>query len=342
MQEALYHPDFGYYTANINAVGGLRSDFTTAPELSALPAKAIATWILEEASLSPFLNNSKPLHVIEVGGGDGSMARSIFQSWNWWQRRKIRYHLVEISPCLRQRQQENLQAYRNRCQWHSAINSALKVANGCAVVFSNELIDAFPALALRWNGDPQQWEEIHLTFARESGLQEVFVPLGKSLTRELRCWHSVLKEDKQSSLQNGVRRELHRSAHSWMKGWIEQLHHGSMLTIDYGNHLSPLYHRRPGGTLRAYYQHQRLNGAALYQRFGRQDLTADVNFTDLENWGEHFGFEPIRFESLKSFTHRYAPQTDTTPPADHFSSSSFVTDPSGSGEAFQTLLQRKV
>lgn len=342
MQEALYHPDFGYYTANINTIGGLRSDFTTAAELSSLPAKAIATWILEEASLSPFLKNSKPLHVIEVGGGDGSMARGIFQSWNWWQRRKIRYHLVEISPRLRQNQQEKLQAYRKYCQWHSDINAALTAASGTAVVFSNELIDAFPAMALRWNEEQQEWQEIHLTFTRESGLQEIFVPLEKSRARELHRWHSVLKENKQSSRQNGIRRELHRSARSWMKSWIEQLHHGSLLTIDYGNHLSPLYHRRPEGTLRAYYQHQRLNGAALYQRFGRQDLTADVNFTDLENWGEHFGLEPIRFESLKSFTQRYGPQTDGMLSPNHFASSSFVTDPSGSGEAFQTLLQRKV
>jgi len=340
MQEALYHPDYGYYTANIRSVGGHRGDFTTSPELSQLPATAIASWILEEAANTPALKTEKPLHVIEIGGGDGSLAHGIFQSWPWLQRRRIRYHLVEVSPVLRGHQEEKLHRWRKQCRWHTDITAALKEANGCALVFSNELIDAFPAIAVRWSADNNQWEEIHLKFDPNTGMKEVFLPLTECRSRDLEQTYSVLK-DEIDSRKNGDRREFHHSARSWIKSWIDLLQHGSILTIDYGNTVGSLYHRRPEGSLRAYYQHQRLNGAAIYQRFGRQDLTADVNFTDLENWGTEFDLETIRLESLKKFIGRYHPKKSGATQTTAFDSSDFVTDADGSGEAFKALLQRK-
>ena len=340
MQEALYHPGFGYYTANIRSIGGHRGDFTTAPELSQLPAKAIAAWIIKEASSSPSLQKTKPLHVIEIGCGDGSLACEIFRSWNWLQRRQIQYHLVEVSPVLRERQQQKLQRWRKHCHWHDDIIPALKIAEGCALVFSNELIDAFPAAAIRWNADNKQWEEIHLKFDPESGLQEVFIPLNQSRSGDLDRWYSVLKKN-EGSRQNGERREFHASAREWMNSWIDQLQHGSLLTVDYGNTVDSLYHRRPEGSLRAYFRNQRIIGPALYNRFGQQDLTADVNFTDLESWGSDSGLEAIRLESLKDFIHRHNPQTKGREQPASFDSSAFVTDADGSGEAFQTLLQRR-
>ena len=43
MRRALYDPERGYYARRITGVGR-RGDFTTAPMLSAAPAKAIAAW----------------------------------------------------------------------------------------------------------------------------------------------------------------------------------------------------------------------------------------------------------------------------------------------------------
>src|SRR5690606_20096595 len=66
--------------------------------------------------------------------------------------------------------------------------------------------------------------------------------------------------------------------------WLPSWKSGRMLTIDYGATAETLYHRRPRGTVRAYLLQQRLEGPAIYENVGRQDLTADVNFTDLQNW----------------------------------------------------------
>jgi SAM-dependent MidA family methyltransferase len=63
---------------------------------------------------------------------------------------------------------------------------------------------------------------------------------------------------------------------------------GSMLTIDYGCEVDSLYHRRLHGSLRAYLMHHRIEGSGIYKNIGRQDLTADINFTDLMTWSASF------------------------------------------------------
>ena len=50
MAEALYHPDFGYYTRHIRTVGGSRGDFATSATLSELLGEAIAAWIEQETA----------------------------------------------------------------------------------------------------------------------------------------------------------------------------------------------------------------------------------------------------------------------------------------------------
>jgi SAM-dependent MidA family methyltransferase len=78
--------------------------------------------------------------------------------------------------------------------------------------------------------------------------------------------------------------EVADSYRGWLHGWLPRWKSGRMLTIDYGSEAELLYHRRPRGTLRAYCMQQRVEGPGIYGNPGRQDLTADVNFTDLQNW----------------------------------------------------------
>jgi SAM-dependent MidA family methyltransferase len=74
-----------------------------------------------------------------------------------------------------------------------------------------------------------------------------------------------------------------------------------MLTIDYGDTMPILYHRRPQGSLRGYAAHQLLSGAEIYQAPGRCDITADVNFSDLQAWGESLSWGCIPPSKLATF-----------------------------------------
>ena len=80
----------------------------------------------------------------------------------------------------------------------------------------------------------------------------------------------------------GQRVEVHESFRVWLRAWLPGWNSGVMLTIDYGDTCPALYRRRPRGTLRAYAHHQRLEGREIYGAFGLRDLTADVNFSDLQ------------------------------------------------------------
>ena len=119
--------------------------------------------------------------------------------------------------------------------------------------------------------------------------------------------------------------EVHDSYRRWLTGWLPHWKAGRMLTIDYGSTAETLYRRRSRGTLRAYLMQQRLEGPEIYQNPGRQDLTADVNFTDLMNWSEPW----TTARELRTFANFLAEHHHKTDPD--------LSDEHGAGTAFLVL-----
>jgi SAM-dependent MidA family methyltransferase len=109
-----------------------------------------------------------------------------------------------------------------------------------------------------------------------------------------------------------------------------------MLTVDYGDVFPALYHRRPRGTLRAYLLQQRLEGDAIYENPGRQDLTADVNFTDYRHWAGILNWQEVSYGTQAEFI-RARTARETKSGAD-----SFVMDGEGAGGAFKHVIHRKL
>ena len=318
MAMALYHHDHGYYTAEIRDIGGRNGDFATSATLSSALGQAIARWIKKEAAVHSF---RKPIDLIEIGGGNGALAEAVLQSLGWWGRRQFRFHLVEISPVLKRKQQGRLA--RLGVAWHETVTAALQECGGQALLFSNELVDAFPAKWLRWNAGVGIWEEIVVAYDPVAGLSEQFCPRPLDLDWNL---YSAM------SLQNpgdGQRIEIRPSFRCWMQDLICHWTAGSMLTIDYGAATAEkVYHRRPGGTMRGYFRQERIEGGGVYARFGRQDLTADVNFADLIAWGKEYGLDNSNLSTQQEFLTRFAAGGCTMATEDV-------------GSAFQVLEQRR-
>jgi SAM-dependent MidA family methyltransferase len=124
--------------------------------------------------------------------------------------------------------------------------------------------------------------------------------------------------------------EIHASVRAWLEGWLPAWRLGAMLTVDYGDVFPELYHRRPHGTLRAYLLHQRLSGADIYQNVGRQDITADVNFTDYRNWAQQLGLQEIGFQTQADFLRPHA-----------LSQSGRFLNADGAGGAFKVVMHRR-
>lgn len=262
MRRALHDPERGYYARNINRVGR-GGDFTTAPELSPAPALAIARWAARA------LRETRCHDLIEIGPGTGALAQAVLRNLPWHLRLRTRLHLVETSQPLAAIQRRVL---GRSATWHPSPAAALAACRGRAVIFSNELVDAFPVRRFRKTMDG--WSELHVHrdatgLVHESYLPRETLPDSSSFAQPHRIGQII---------------EVHQSYRDWLSTWMPGWHAGRALTIDYGDTAERLYDRRPQGTLRAYLLQQRIEGSGIYQNPGRQDLTADVNFTDLIAW----------------------------------------------------------
>ena len=154
MEEALYAPDRGYYSRNIATVGA-RGDFSTSATMTPVLGKAVWRWIDEELAF----HAGTIRDVIEVGAGDGSLMHSVLRARVLLRRLRdpgLRFHIVERSPVLAEHQRATLGG--RRISWHCDMAGALAACGGRAVVFSNELVDAFPVVQLRWSGEA--WMEL--------------------------------------------------------------------------------------------------------------------------------------------------------------------------------------
>jgi len=293
MREALYHPEFGYYSARIRDVGP-QGDFSTSATLGEELGTAIARWI--EARVGEFgwdgwRRGFKSIPLIEIGAGNGSLARTILKKLDWRIRWRVDYMIHETSPTLRRIQEKRLR-WRG-VRWISSLAGTLKETGGKALLFSNELVDAFPCRVFE-HGE-NGWSEIALTLSAEGALSEVRLP-PSTLPAELAPLPGLPK---------GQRIEVHESYRHWLKDWSELWRRGALLTIDYGDTADHLHARNPSGSLRGYWKHQRITGLQVYARFGKQDLTADVNFSDLIRWGEESGWITSSLETQGEFLSRW-------------------------------------
>jgi SAM-dependent MidA family methyltransferase len=292
---ALHHPQGGYYTRNVRTIGK-RGDFTTIPQLTAELGTAIGRWIREEAGRRGW----KRCNVIESGPGSGALASAVMKSFGLFGKRKVDLHLVETSQPLRAEQQKHL-----RGTWHTTLEEALAACEGRALIYHNEFLDAFPCRVFR--REHEGWTELHLEVA-DGKLREIFLPPSRPLpasTVFTRAW------------PDSQRVEVFESVCEWMQSLGDLWTAGAMLAVDYGGTTDNIYHRRPGGTLRAYRAQQRLTDDSVYELPGRQDITADVNFDDLALWGRELIWETGQMTPLTEF----APDA---PGADAFFSMTFT------------------
>ncbi len=306
MRRALHDPAGGYYSRNIHGIGR-RGDFTTAPMLSEAPARAIAAWAARA------MRESSCRNLIEIGPGQGQLAAAVCKHLPWQLRWKTRLHLVETSEPLIHAQRKHL---GNKPIWHPSPAAALAACRGNAVIYSNELVDAFPVR--RFQNTDSGWRELAVAFeAGGTAVESLLPPAPLPDSSGFSSHH-----------QPGQWIEVHESYQHWLAAWLPLWKSGRMLTIDYGSTAESIYHRRPHGTIRGYLHHQVLAGTAIYQNPGRVDLTADVNFTDLMRWS-HPWTTRQHVRTLASFL---AESPDALA-----SATSPLSDPQGAGGAFLVL-----
>lgn len=333
MQGALYEPGLGYYAKRVQQPGR-GGDFSTAATISEALGRAIAHWASRTARA---LRLRGQVHLVEIGAGGGQLAETVLKNLGWLDRMRFTYSIVEVSPPLIEAQKERLA--RHHVRWFEDPAVAMQALGGQALVFSNELADAFPCLILK-RDVPREggngWLELSLRpdASAEGGWAQEWQPVRRATLARITSSAFI---GGGVPVEVGQVIEIHAQYREWLFQWLPGLLKGAFLTIDYGAEAAKLYERRMRGTLRGYFQHLPMHGQELYARAGYQDLTADVNFTDLRNWGEEFGMKTVSLMPQRDFILQHAPRLASRLQT---YGDKMVLNPLGAGEAFLVLEQR--
>ncbi|MDQ5899252.1 MAG: hypothetical protein QG624_171 [Pseudomonadota bacterium] len=285
MELALYEPEWGYYTAHLEKFGKM-GDFTTAPEISPLFAQCIGR------QCQQVFANLGQTDILEVGAGTGQLAIDLLLFLEQQQSLPGAYKIFEISPTLRERQQERLQQHIPHLfpliQWlHDWPKQPIK-----GVILANEVLDALPVSQFFWT---------------EANIQEVRVGCEKDCF----CYHlspvknyvlNDLGKLKAAYFPNvkAYQSEVCGQLPDWVNKLSFALKQGLILVIDYGFPAQEYYHPdRVNGTLRCYYQH-RIHDDPL-SLVGLQDITASVDFSCLAQAALQAGLKVAGYTSQAAF-----------------------------------------
>ena len=279
MELALYHPE-GYYPRHARI--GASGDYFTSPLLHPAFGALLAVQL---QIMWTTLNKPSPFWVIEPGSANGLLAADIISFARANMNKfadALRY--VEVDRSLNM----NNHPYTPPSRLQS---SGLPFRGGVGCILSNELFDAFP---------------VHRFRIENGQVQEAYVSLGSDnrLCEEYRSPSTNRIADRLSSLSmnlpDGFQGEVNLSIENWMTDAAATLDRGYVLTIDYGHEADELYSdARARGSIQTYYKH--VDGSSPYQRVGRQDITARVDFSTLIASGLNAGLRPVFLTTQAEF-----------------------------------------
>jgi SAM-dependent MidA family methyltransferase len=137
MQQALYHPEHGYYSSG-RCVIGRKGDYFTNVSVGPLFGQLLAAQFSE---IWERLGKIDDFVIVEQGAHDGQFARDVLE---FVEKRlpelfgALRYRILEPFPILEAQQRRRLEAFGDKVEWRGSPEPFT------GVHFSNELLDAMP------------------------------------------------------------------------------------------------------------------------------------------------------------------------------------------------------
>ena len=261
MEEALFHPRWGYYATRDPL--GAQGDFTTAPEMSQVFGELIGLWCAE---LWQRMGAPDPVLLVELGPGRGTLMRDALRAARLVPAfgRAVRLHLVERSPVLRAAQGRALADAAPR--WHDGLG---ELPPGPLLLIANEFLDALPIRQYVQGSDG--WHERVVTLA--GGGDTLAFALDPAVAADAALPGAAL----------GAIRETRPAARALARGLGARLAErgGAALFIDYG-----YWPSGSGDTLQAVRRHRAHD---VLDAPGAADLTAHVDFADFAQAAEAAG-----------------------------------------------------
>ncbi len=300
MQICLYSPHGGFYSLRSDRIN---AHFGTSPTSHPAFGALIA---LQMEQMWHILGEPDVFHLIEVGSGDGGLARSIVTACRLTYpqfARALRYVAADYQPT-------KYQTSGHASDWSTGNTEAGPTSvrepqlgvqgiraeglrpfrNVVGCILCNELIDNFPFR--RFAIDGGNTREVFVTTAGEGFAEVLDDPSSPAIEQRL---GSVAP-----SLAEGYRGELCLALEDWTCQLARSLHRGFVLTIDYGELAADLYSpRNAEGTMVCYRRHIATSDPC--QDPGQQDITCQVDFTSLMQLGERQGLSTVGFARQSAF-----------------------------------------
>jgi len=268
MEIALYTPGSGYYARRESPIGP-SGDYITSPAISPVFAFSIARLVREVLAGS----GDDLCAVVDIGCGDGSLLASLAAEIG--DEPRIRFLGID-------RELGRTRAGSSRIELARTLDAI--PGDRIVVALANELYDAFPfaRLVRREDGWRELWVRVET-----SGLEWTERPAPREYVEYLESTGVTFVEGQFAdvSLEWG---EVHREI-------CGRVRKGIVVVFDYGFPAAKLFdvRIRRYGTAASYSGHQVHRD--LLRAPGAQDLTAHVNFDDLESAGKGAGMETLAF-----------------------------------------------
>jgi SAM-dependent MidA family methyltransferase len=285
MQDALYAPGLGYYSAGATKFGGA-GDFITAPEVSSVFGRVLARQCAE------VLSGIKDGAVLEAGAGSGKLALDMLTAFEEMDALPSTYNILEVSADLADRQQRQLQDrfphLVGRIRWLSELPE-----NFDGVIVANEVVDALPVERFV----KRKAEVVQLCVSVGDG---GFVWSEAQAPYQLSEFVAGIEADLGRTLEEGYVSEVSLASPQWVADLARSLRHGVMFLFDYGVSRREYYAPdRTDGWLRCHYRHHAHNNPLIYP--GIQDLTAWVDFSSLAGSAVKNGLEILGYQTQSQF-----------------------------------------
>jgi SAM-dependent MidA family methyltransferase len=265
MEQALYHPQHGYYSSGRCAIGR-KGDYFTNVSVGPLFAQLM---LAEFAEIWEQLGKIDNFVVVEQGAHDGQFARDLLQSAQvrapeFFE--ALRYRIIEPFPILRERQSQMMEPFRNKIEWRNSLEPFT------GIHFSNELLDAMPVRLI--SDDTEKLVDLQ-------GDRFVFVerPVSRGTT---------------APQLPGTNPAFNQAALDWLDSVAANLQRGYVIAIDYG-YSGDEFH----GDVQVRARHRHLD--LPFEQIGHADITMHVDWRNIVRRAEANGLRVAGFADQYHF-----------------------------------------
>ncbi len=265
MQQALYHPEHGYYSSGRCAIGRT-GDYFTNVSVSSLFGQLLSAQFVEIWERLGKIDN---FVIVEQGAHDGQFARDVLECSQKHVPEffaALRYRIVEPFPILQERQRRTLEPFRDKVEWGDSLQSFV------GVHFSNELLDAMPVRLI-------------------SGGMEKLVDLEGDKFVFIEPQVSQAATACQATEQKGA---FNQPALDWVDSVAASLERGYVIAIDYG-----LLAEEFQAKIQVRAQHRNLDSP--FEQIGHADITMHVDWSSIIERAQAKGLRVAGFTDQHHF-----------------------------------------